>query len=218
MTMVVTCGLLAEFVMGSLLLLKHLKHTTEMIVMTEANILWIMGVIAGLTISSIIIFITAAVIYEVVVSVKFVALDKIKTHIKDEMSKLNTLDELLSEYGDEETSPIKKEITKRKIEELTHITLDDFNNKATVGTVRMIKRCFKDFICYIDDAMGYMIDKEFNNTQIAKTSADITMELNKRIAAYNVKHIIHTAGTDYESVTHDMMEKDIRKLTCILLD
>ena len=43
MSVVVSCGLLAEFVMGSLLLLKHLMPTTEMIVMTEANILWIMG-------------------------------------------------------------------------------------------------------------------------------------------------------------------------------
>lgn len=39
MSMVVSCGLLAEFVMGSPLLLKHLRSTTEMIVMTEANIL-----------------------------------------------------------------------------------------------------------------------------------------------------------------------------------
>ena len=79
MNAVVSCGLLAEFVMGSLLLLKHLKPTTEMIVMTEANILWIMGVIAGLTASSLVIFIIAAVIYEVVIGVKFVTLDKIKT-------------------------------------------------------------------------------------------------------------------------------------------
>ena len=38
MSVVVSCGLLAEFVMGTLLLLKHLKPTTEMLVMTEANI------------------------------------------------------------------------------------------------------------------------------------------------------------------------------------
>ena len=63
-----------------------------------------------------------------------------------------------------------------------------------------------------------MIDKEFNDTQIAKTSADIAMELNKCMPAYNAKHIMHTAGADYESVTHDMMEKDIRKLTGILLN
>ena len=86
-----------------------------MVVMTEANILWIMGVIAGLTASTLVIFIIAAVIYEVVIGVKFVAMDKIKTHIKDEISKLNSLDKLLSEYGDEETNPVKKEITKREI-------------------------------------------------------------------------------------------------------
>lgn len=218
MTMVVTCGLLAEFVMGFLLLLKHLTHTGKLIIMTEANILWIMGVIAGLTASTLVIFITAAVIYEVVVSVKFVALDKTKTHIKDEISKLNSLDKLLSEYGDEETNPVKKEITKREIEKLTNITLDEPSAKATTDIIRMIRRSFKDFVSYIDEAAGYMIDNEFNDTQIAETSADIAMELNKRIAAYDTKHIMHTAGADYESVTHDMMEKDIRKLTGILLD
>lgn len=218
MTMVVTCGLLAEFVMGSLLLLKCLTHTGKLIIMTEANILWIMGVIAGLTISSIIIFIIAAVIYEVAIGVKFVTLDKIKTHIKDEISKLNSLDKLLSEYGDEETNPVKKEITKREIEKLTNITLDELSAKAATNIIRMIRRSFKDFVSYIDEAVGYMIDNEFNDIQIAETSAEIVMELNKRMPAYNAKHIKHTAGTDYADVIHNMLIKDIRKLNNILLD
>lgn len=44
-----------------------------------------MGVIAGLTASTLVIFIIAAVIYEVAIGVKFVALAKTKTHIKDEI-------------------------------------------------------------------------------------------------------------------------------------
>lgn len=218
MNIVFTCGLLAEFVMGTLLLLKYLKHTADMIVMTEIDIIWIMGMIAGIIISTLIIVIISTVVYEIAVAIEFPALDKIKTHVKDELSKLNNLERLLSEYGDEETSPIKKEIAKRKIENLTHITLDEFNTKATVDTVRIIKRCFKDFIRYIDDAMGYMIDKEFNHIHITKTSADIMMEISKRTTAYNVKHIIHTAGTDYEHVLSGMLTKDISKLNSILLD
>lgn len=218
MSMVVSCGLLAEFVMGFLLLLKHLTHTTEMIVMTEANILWIMGVTAGLTASTLVIFIIAAVIYEAVIGVKFKKLDKIKTHIEDEISKLNSLDELLSEYGDEETNPVKKEITKRKIEKLTNITLDEPSAKATADIIRMIRRSFKDFVSYIDEAVGYMIDNEFNDTQIAKKSADIVAALNKCMPAYNAKHIMHTAGADYADVMHNMLTKDIRKLNNILLD
>ena len=218
MNVVVSCGLLAEFVMGFLLLLKQLKHTTEIIVMTEANILWIMGVIAELTASTLVIFIIAAVIYEVVIGVKFVTLDKIKTHIKDEISKLNSLDKLLSEYGDEETKPVKKEITKREIEKLTNITLDEPSAKATTDIIRMIRRSFKDFVCYIDEAVGYMIDNEFNDTQIAEKSADIVVALNKCLPAYDAKHIMHTAGADYETVMHNMLIKDIRKLNNILLD
>ena len=218
MSAVVSCGLLAEFVMGSLLLLKHLKPTTEMIVMTEANILWIMGVIAGLTASTLVIFIIAAVIYEVVIGVKFVALDKIKTHIKDEISKLNNLDKLLSEYGGEETNPVKKEITKREIEKLTNITLDEPSAKATTDIIRMIRHSFKDFVSCIDEAAGYMIDNEFNDTQIAEKSAGIVAALNKCLPAYNAKHIKHTAGGDYADVIHNMLIKDIRKLNNILLD
>lgn len=63
-----------------------------------------------------------------------------------------------------------------------------------------------------------MIDKEFNNTQIVKTSTDIMMEISKRMTAYNVKHITHTAGTDYEHVLSGMLTKDISKLNSILLD
>ena len=218
MSLVVSCGLLAEFVMGFLLLLKQLKHTTEMIVMTEANILWIIGVIAGLTASTLVIFIIAAVIYEVIVSVKFVTLDKIKTHIKDKISKLNSLDKLLSEYGDEETNPVKKEITKREIEKLANITLDEPSAKATTDIIRMIRHSFKNFVSYIDEAAGYMIDNEFNDIQIAEKSADIVVALNKCMPAYNAKHILHTAGADYEDVIHNMLIKDIRKLNNILLD
>lgn len=218
MSVVVSCGLLAEFVMGFLLLLENLKSTTEMIVMTEANILWIMGVIAGLTASALVIFIIVAVIYEVVISIKFVTLYKTKTHIKDEISKLNSLDKLLSEYCDEETNPVKKEITKREIEKLTNIMPDEPSAKATTDIIRMIRRSFKDFVSYIDEAAGYMIDNKFNNLQIAEKSADIAVALNKCPPAYNAKHIKHTAGTDYADVIHNMLIKDIRKLNNILLD
>lgn len=218
MSLVVSCGLLAEFIMGFLLLLKHLEHTAEMIVMAEADIVWIMGIIAGLTASTIVIFIIAAVIYEVVIGVKFVTLAKTKTHIKDEISKLNSLDKLLSEYGDEETNPVKKEITKREVEKLTNITLDEPSTKATTDIIRMIRRSFKDFVSYIDEAVGYMIDNEFNDIQITEKSADIVVALNKCLPAYNAKHIMHTAGTDYADVIHNMLIKDIRKLNNILLD
>lgn len=146
------------------------------------------------------------------------ALHKTKTHIKDEISKLNNLDKLLSEYGDEETNPVKKEITKREIEKLTNITLDEPNAKATTDIIRMIKRSFKDFVSYIDEATGYMIDNKFNDIRINEKSADIVVALNKCLPAYNAKHIMHTAGTDYADVMHNMLIKDIRKLNNILLD
>lgn len=113
---------------------------------------------------------------------------------------------------------LKKEITKREIEKLTNITLDELSAKATTDIIRMIRRSFKDFVSYIDEAVGYMIDNEFNDTQIAKKSADIVATLNKCLLAYNAKHIMHTAGTDYETVMHNMLIKDIRKLNNILLD
>lgn len=134
------------------------------------------------------------------------------------LTKLNSLDKLLSEYGDEETNPVKKEITKREIEKLTNITLDEPNAKATTDIIRMIRRSFKDFVSYIDEAAGYMIDNEFNDTQIAEKSADIVVALNKCLPAYNAKHIKHTAGTDYKTVMHNMLIKDIRKLNNILFD
>lgn len=114
MNIVFTCGLLAEFVMGTLLLLKYLKHTADMIVMTEIDIIWIMGMIAGIIISTLIIAIISTVVYEIAVAIEFPALDKVKTHVKDELSKLNNLERLLSEYGDEETSPIKKKLQREK--------------------------------------------------------------------------------------------------------
>lgn len=82
----------------------------------------------------------------------------------------------------------------------------------------MIRRSFKDFVSYIDEATGYMIDNEFNDTQIAEKSADIVVALNKCLPAYNAKRIKHTAGADYADVINNMLTKDIRKLNNILLD
>ena len=82
----------------------------------------------------------------------------------------------------------------------------------------MIRRSFKDFVSCIDEAVGCMIDNEFNGIQIAEKSADIVAALNKRLPAYDAKHIMHTAGADYSDVIHNMLIKDIRKLNNILLD
>ena len=174
-TILFGCGLAAEIALGVIWLYEKLGFFPKSKTIVTPNLMLTAAII---TIIVIIAFKILAIASDILTSTKFPALTEAKYHIKKKISERDDLKLLISRYDEEDKDPVRKEILRRQIEEITDVSLATYNISAVSEVTGRTQSCLREFIRYIDGAISYMSYRRFNKGQIAEMSDNIVKTLN----------------------------------------
>lgn len=208
------CGLAAEIALGVIWLYEKLGFFPKSKNILTPNLMLTAAIITMSVIVAFKIFVIAS---DMVASTKFPALTEAKYHIKKKISERDDLKLLISRYDNEDKNPVRKEIIRRQIEDITKVELATYSIKAVSEVTWRTQDCLREFIRYIDGAMSYICGKNFNKGQITEMSDNIVKTINTYTDNYKIGAVINKTSTNYEKITQSMITAHIKKLNDILL-